>query len=87
MRQFLDAFGRRETIVDVPEHGLPASLPLLETISLDCGVALGFVGKIIQRAGALTACHIGWQLPSEPPKTIKWKNYIENRGRGAGAIA
>jgi hypothetical protein len=83
VRQFLDAFGRRETIVDV-QGGLPASLPRLETISLDCGVALGFIGKIMQRAGALTACHIGWQLPSEPAKTIKWKNYIENRGRGAG---
>ena len=89
LRQFLDAFGRRETIVDVPEHSLPASLPQLETIALDCGVALSFVGKIVRRASALTACHIGWQLPSEPAKTIKWKKtyYHENRGRGASVIA
>ena len=89
-RQFLNTFGRHHTIVDVPEEGLPASLPLLETIELDCGVALGFVDKIIQRAGALTACHLGWQLPPEPPRTIKGqirRNNIEHRGRGYSFMA
>ena len=87
VRQFLDAFGPHEKIVDIPETSsrLPTSLPRLETIELDCGVALGFVDKIIRRAGALTTCQIGWQLPSEPAKTIHWKkkDYPENRGRGA----
>ena len=91
VRQFLDAFGPHEKIVDVPApYGiLPPSLPRLETIELDCGVALGFVDKIILRAGALTTCQIGWQLPSEPAKTIHWKkkDYPENRGRGASVIA
>jgi hypothetical protein len=90
VRQFLYTFGRHGTIVDVPEEGLPASLPRLETIFLDCGVALGFVDKIIQRAGALTACHLGWQLPPEPPRTIKGqnrRNNIEHRGRGASFMA
>ena len=90
VRQFLYTFGRHGTIVDVPEEGLPASLPRLETIFLDCGVALSFVDKIVRRAGALTACHIGWQLPREPPRTIKGENKqnnIEYRGKGASSMA
>ena len=92
VRQFLKTFGRHNTIVDVPETSgrLPTSLPRLETIFLDCGVALSFVNKIIRRAGALTACHIGWQLPREPPRTIKGQNKqnnIEYRGKGASSMA
>jgi hypothetical protein len=91
VRQFLKTFGRHETIVDIPEtHALPISLPRLETIFLDCGVALGFFDKIIRRAGALKACQIGWQLPPEPPRTITGqnkRNNIEHRGRGASSMA
>ena len=89
VRQFLNTFGRHETIVDIT-GGFAFSLPLLETLELDCGVALGFVDKIIQRAGALTACQIGWKLPPEPPRTITGqnkRNNIEHRGRGASFMA